>query len=63
MEFLFQGYNVTFFAYGMTGAGKTHTIFGNSNNNSNSRGSNMEHGTCQLTMKSLFKKFNEAANH
>lgn len=26
-----QGYNVTCFAYGMTGAGKTHTMFGDKN--------------------------------
>ena len=28
LENLFQGYNTTFFAYGNTGSGKTHTIFG-----------------------------------
>eukprot|EP00831_Metopus_contortus_P071072 TRINITY_DN64991_c0_g1_i2.p3 TRINITY_DN64991_c0_g1~~TRINITY_DN64991_c0_g1_i2.p3 ORF type:complete len:119 (+),score=19.73 TRINITY_DN64991_c0_g1_i2:34-390(+) len=28
IEPLFQGYNATCFAYGMTGAGKTHTMFG-----------------------------------
>ncbi len=28
LENLFQGFNTTFFAYGNTGSGKTHTIFG-----------------------------------
>lgn len=27
-----HGLNATFFAYGITGSGKTHTIFGNENN-------------------------------
>lgn len=30
LENLFQGFNTTFFAYGNTGSGKTHTIFGGS---------------------------------
>ena len=29
MPFLLQGYNLTCFAYGMTGSGKTFTMFGN----------------------------------
>ena len=30
---ILEGYNVTCFAYGMTGAGKTHTMIGNIMNN------------------------------
>jgi len=28
IDHVLNGYNATFFAYGMTGAGKTYTIFG-----------------------------------
>jgi hypothetical protein len=31
MDNLMNGYNATIFAYGMTGAGKTYTMFGNIN--------------------------------
>ena len=29
LEQVLNGVNATFFAYGITGSGKTHTIFGN----------------------------------
>lgn len=32
IDHILSGYNSTVFAYGMTGAGKTHTIFGNLQN-------------------------------
>lgn len=31
MPNILEGYNVTCFAYGMTGAGKTHTMIGDMN--------------------------------
>ena len=31
LDNLLSGYNATIFAYGMTGAGKTYTMFGNMN--------------------------------
>lgn len=35
---LFDGFNATLFAYGMTGSGKTYTMLGEGNNNSNNMG-------------------------
>lgn len=29
VESVFEGHNATFLAYGQTGTGKTHTVFGN----------------------------------
>jgi hypothetical protein len=29
VEAVFEGFNATFLAYGQTGTGKTHTVFGN----------------------------------
>jgi len=31
MDNIINGYNATVFAYGMTGSGKTYTMFGNMN--------------------------------
>ena len=31
LDNIINGYNATIFAYGMTGAGKTYTMFGNMN--------------------------------
>ena len=45
-----QGYNTTCFAYGMTGAGKTHTMFG-----SFRRSKNKEFGIANLAVQELFK--------
>jgi hypothetical protein len=36
MDSILSGFNVTCFAYGMTGAGKTHTMLGDYNDTSNS---------------------------
>lgn len=33
LENILSGYNATMFAFGMTGAGKTHTLFGEMNPN------------------------------
>lgn len=34
MESVFEGYNATFLAYGQTGTGKTHTVFGSEGHDS-----------------------------
>lgn len=50
-----QGYNATCFAYGMTGAGKTHTMFGSGYNSR--KGANFctkEPGIANLAVKELF---------
>lgn len=44
-----EGYNCTVFAYGATGAGKTHTMLGNSSNP----------GVCFLTMMDLYSRIEE----
>jgi kinesin family protein 18/19 len=46
VDTLFDGYNCCVFAYGATGAGKTHTMLGNQNNP----------GITFLTMKEIFMK-------
>ena len=49
-----QGYNVTCFAYGMTGAGKTHTMFG-TNVLGKALGNNpIEEGIANLSIRALF---------
>lgn len=51
VDHIMNGYNSTIFAYGMTGAGKSFTIFGNlysSNNNSD--------GIALMTLKALSEK-------
>jgi len=45
-----EGYNFTSFAYGMTGAGKTHTMLGDIYGNSTG-----ERGICFLTVEKLFE--------
>jgi len=44
-----EGYNFTCFAYGMTGAGKTHTMLGDIYGTSTG-----ERGICFLTVEKLF---------
>ncbi len=46
-----NGYNSTIFAYGMTGAGKTYTIFGNLYGSGNS-----SEGIALMTLKALAQK-------
>jgi hypothetical protein len=53
LDYLINGYNATFFAYGMTGSGKTHTIFGNNNN---------ERGICFLALEYVLRKTKELYN-
>lgn len=49
-----EGYNATIFAFGITGSGKTYTIFGeNGNSNPNKR------GISSLAIDYLFKKLEE----
>ena len=52
---ILEGYNFTCFAYGMTGAGKTHTMFGDLY-----RSSTGEQGICFLTVAKLFELVEEA---
>ena len=49
-----QGFNATCFAYGMTGAGKTHTMFGQSKRARNGV-SRHEPGIANLAVSELFK--------
>gem|GEM_PF-1941392 len=47
------GYNATVFAYGATGAGKTHTMLGGEDENG------VEPGIMQIALKDLFAKIND----
>ena len=38
VDSVFEGHNATFLAYGQTGTGKTHTIFGSKSNESSNNG-------------------------
>jgi hypothetical protein len=49
-----DGYNFSCFAYGMTGAGKTHTMLGDIYNSSTG-----ERGVCFLTVEKLFALIHE----
>ncbi|KAI1890173.1 hypothetical protein AGOR_G00170940 [Albula goreensis] len=49
LDGILNGYNCTVFAYGATGAGKTHTMLGSDNNP----------GVMYLTMKELFNRIDE----
>jgi len=61
---ILQGYNSTALAYGVTGAGKTHTMFGDLlNNNCNINNINKtEEGICMYAVDYLFKKISELKN-
>ena len=50
---MFEGINATCFAYGMTGAGKTHTMLGDIY-----RSSTGEEGICSLSITEIFKNMN-----
>ena len=55
---IMDGFNVTCFAYGMTGAGKTHTMLGSQKNSSfisESMGPRSDQGLFFLCMNGLFK--------
>ena len=49
LPWVLEGYNFTCFAYGMTGAGKTHTMLGDIYGTSTG-----ERGICFLTVERLF---------
>ena len=51
---ILEGYNATWFAYGMTGSGKTHTMLGDIYN-----WSTQEKGLCLLTVEKLFELMGE----
>lgn len=57
VEKLFDGFNATLFAYGMTGSGKTYTMLGEGNNSSN----NM--GIVELCGSYIFDKTQEELNN
>ena len=61
---ILQGYNSTALAYGVTGAGNTHTMFGDLlNNNCNINNINKtEEGICMYAVDYLFKKISELKN-
>jgi hypothetical protein len=48
LDTIVEGYNCTAFAYGMTGAGKTHTMFGDIYGNANN-----ENGLCVMAVYAL----------
>lgn len=54
LDNVLNGYNATVFAYGMTGAGKTYTMFGDMKNTSII---DCEPGIALLSVKDLFNKF------
>ena len=56
MDNVLEGYNSTVLAYGVTGAGKTYTIFGDDSNDSN------EKGICIYTVDYLFNKILQCKN-
>ena len=49
MDSVFEGFNATFLAYGQTGTGKTHTVFG-------SDGVQAESGYFYNAVKDIFAK-------
>jgi len=49
MPSILDGFNVTCFAYGMTGAGKTHTMIG-----SNTEITNEDSGLCYHAVQGIF---------
>lgn len=53
LENVLNGYNSTFFAYGITSSGKTHTIFGPQGG---SQCDSADRGICYLSMDYLFKQ-------
>lgn len=70
IENLMEGYNSTCLAYGITGSGKTHTIFGNiyndmsitSFNEKNKENIDLEKGLCYYSVDYLFQKIQDSKN-
>jgi len=62
LENMIQGFNSTVFAYGMTGAGKTHTMFGDIYNSTG--GMQLNPGLVNLMVRDIFQTFtNESTNY
>ena len=60
LENLLNGFNATIFAYGMTGAGKTYTMFGNMS----SQGTVKSHpGLIMFTIRDLFRAIADLQEH
>ena len=59
MKHVRAGFNVTCFAYGMTGAGKTHTMFGSMTRGRSGAGNNFEPGIANLAIEDLFVPYTE----
>ena len=57
LDQVLEGYNTTIMAYGITGAGKTHTIFGES-----SKGYK-EKGICSSTLENLLDRTRDSASN
>ncbi|EGR32522.1 kinesin family protein, putative, partial [Ichthyophthirius multifiliis] len=51
LSVLLQGYNATFFAYGITGSGKTHTIFGKNGGLVNDQVEPYDRGICYMAIE------------
>lgn len=51
-----NGYNSTIFIYGMTGAGKTYTMFGNLSSGGPSHHKSSEEGLVSMTVDYLFRE-------
>ena len=58
-ENVIKGFNSTVFAYGMTGAGKTHTMFGEIYQSGKSGFVQYEQGLILHIVKNLFQRFEE----
>lgn len=56
VDHIMSGYNSTIFAYGMTGAGKTHTIFGNLSTSSEAEGQLCGGGIAVMMISTLLDK-------
>lgn len=53
VEAVFEGHNATFLAYGQTGTGKTHTVFGNER---------QDHGYFNLAVDDIFNTIRRRLN-
>lgn len=56
---LFEGYNATFLAYGQTGTGKTHTVFGSKQAVLESNYKHQEAGIFYRTAATLFEEIHK----
>ena len=57
LDSFINGYNTTIFAYGMTGAGKTYTMFGNMSSSGNPKKNHP--GLVMLTVQNLFERLGQ----